>query len=171
MQDGSVRTGKTVVEPLLFPCLIGSGNRLLPATKSEVLTFCIKRHIVGDRYLFKHGASPRLAVSFVIDRNGSFRQVRVLSLRHGWARPLASLNDFVLSECEIAPGERLTNAELLERMRSVKGSREFQQPKRLRAFLRRQPGDEPFDACRFRQFWEKEGPELAPEQWTERFPE
>jgi hypothetical protein len=154
----------------MFPCLIAVGDRLLRATKKDASRVWVKGHLEGNRFLLRYGASERLKVSFIIDRTGGFRQVRVLGLRRRWAKPIAWLYDFVLSECEIEPGERLASAELLERTRGLKGNPPFRIAAQLQKFLVRHAGDDPFDESRFRQFWEEHGYPLPPSEWTEQYP-
>lgn len=159
-----------LLEPLSLPCLFSAGGSLLCVTKKEALKFWVKRHLEGNRFLLRYGASPRLKVSFIIDRIGALRHVQVIGLRHSWAKPVASFYDLVLSECEIGLGEILTNAELLNRIRTLKADSEFPTARQLRKFLQQHPGDEQFDASRFKQFWGKYGPALPPSEWTEQYP-
>jgi hypothetical protein len=163
-------TASLVLEPLLFPCILTVGHSLLLDTKDAALRFWIKGHLHGNRFLLRYGASERLRVSFVIDRSGRYRQVRHVTVRRRWGRALAWLYDFVLSECEIATGEVVSNADLLERLETLRGNSSFRRGRNLQRFLREQPPMEMFSATTFRAFWEKHGPALHESEWAKQYP-
>jgi hypothetical protein len=160
----------SLVEPVLFPCMIAVGQSLLLDTKDAALRFWIKGHLHGNRFLLRYGASERLRVSFVIDRSGRYRQVRHVTVRRRWGRALAWLYDFVLSECEIVTGEVVSNADLLERLETLRGNSSFRRGRNLQRFLREQPPMEMFSATTFRAFWEKHGPALHESEWAKQYP-
>jgi hypothetical protein len=157
--------------PLAFPCLITSGDRLIPVSRGHFSRYVAARHVGGNIYLLKWGASDRLRTSWLLDRYGLVREVKPLHLHRTWARPIRRLWDLTLLECEIQPGKRVTVAELLEKLVLLKAPREFRTVADLTSFLRKQPWHAAFDAKMFRQFWDRYGFRLAPEEWSEEYPD
>jgi hypothetical protein len=130
------------------------------------------RHFIRGRsraghWEFKHGATPSLQVSFLIQRDGCLREVRPLRARRRWAAAFARLHDVVLLECEVAPPRQLTNAALLAHLEDVPAKPPFAVAGKLRKFLKDLPELEMFDESRFREFWEEAGYALPPSAWAE----
>jgi hypothetical protein len=156
-------------EPILFPCLIAIGGSLSLTTKKGTERFWIKAHLGENRFLMTHGVSERLKISFFVDRTGAFREVRDLRIRRRWTKPIAWFHDFALRECEICPGIRVSVSELLGRMAPLKAGHPSS-TRQVRQFLRKLPGDAPFNEGRFRELWDKCGYALPPDEWQARLP-
>lgn len=158
-----------MVEPILFPCLIAIGDRLDLTTKKGTERFWIKAHLEDNRFLFTHGVTDRLKISFFVDRTGAFRQVLDLGIRRRWTKPIAWFHDFALRECDICPGLKITVGDLLVRIDPLKGTHPSS-TRQLRQFLRKLPGDAPFDERRFREFWGEYGYVLPSDEWQQQLP-
>lgn len=153
---------------ILPPCLVAVPTGLLRVPGQDLRHFIRGRSLAGN-WNFRHGATPSMQVSFLIQRDGGFREVRHLGTRRGWAAGFAWLYDFVLLECEVAPARQLTSGELLAHLQRVAAKPPFAVAAKLRKFLKALPESEPFDERRFRQFWEEAGPQLPASAWTETF--
>lgn len=167
-----VAVNSTVQEttPIHFPILQTSGDCLLRIRRSEFVRFQVTKKLEGNRYILKSAASPRIAMSWLIDRDGFVRDVRPIRKRRSFLAPLAWLVDLVQLECEILPGRRMIIAELLIKLADLKAPNGFQTAGHLRGYLSRKPGNAVFDCVMFREFWDLHGPELNEQLWTEEFP-
>ena len=154
---------------ILCPCLIAMSTGLLRVPRSDMHHFIRGRNRAG-LWEFKHGATPSLQVSFLIQRDGCLREVQPLHTRRRWAAAFARLHDVVLIECEVTPPRQLTNAELMTYLQGVAAKPPFAVAGKLRKFLKDQPESEMFDEGRFRQFWEVAGYPLPPIAWAESLP-
>jgi hypothetical protein len=157
------------VEPILFPCLIAIGVRLRLATKKETERFLIKAHLGDNRFLLRNGVSEWFKISFFVDRTGAFREVRDVGIRREWTKPFSWFHDFALRECEICPGLRLSVNELLATIAPLKATHPSR-TRQVRQFLRKLPGDAPFDEQRFRELWAKCGYALPEDEWRQQLP-
>ncbi len=153
---------------ILPPCLVAVPSGLLRVPGHDLRQFVRGRSPAGN-WNFRHGATPSMRVSFLIQRDGRLREVRPLGTRRRWAAAFARLYDFVLLECELAPARQLTNGELLADLQGVAAKPPFAVAGKLRKFLKGLPESEPFDERRFRQFWDEAGPPLPPAAWSETF--
>jgi hypothetical protein len=158
-----------MVESILFPCLLGIGDSLDLTTKKGTERFWIKAHLEDNRFLLTHGVNDRLKISFFVDRTGAFREVREIRIRRRWLKPIGWLHDFTLRECEICPGIRLSVSELLAKIAPLKATHPSR-TRQVRQFLKKLPGDTPFDERRFREFWDRYGYALPPEEWQQQLP-
>lgn len=134
--------------------------------------YTVARSLGGNRYVFRHGATPGVMVHWIIDREGCFRRVKTIGYRRTWARALARARvaDLVLIEVEIEPGAHVSAAELLKELHDLKAPASFATARHLRSFLKEKEPAEPFDESMFRQFWEKHGPRLEEEEWRRQIP-
>ncbi len=155
---------------IAFPALYTSGNVLIKTNRDDFIKYCVKRYYVENRYLIKNNANEKLRISWLIDRNGLFREVEIIRYHNWWAMHIIHLIDIVTSECELTAGRSLTVSELLEKLSSLKAPSGFQTAKHLRGYLRRQSPDRVFDATMFREFWDKHGFRLEPEEWLAEYP-
>jgi len=149
-----------------MPCLVATATGLLRVPGSDM------RHFVGGRsrdghWDFKHGATPSMQVSFLIQRDGCLREVQPLGARRRWAAAFARLSDIVLLECEVTAPQQLTNGELLARLQGVAAKPPFNVAGKLRKFLKTLPEPEVFDERRFREFWDEAGYPLPSSAWAE----
>ena len=151
---------------ILLPCLVAMPTGLLRVPGSDMRHFIRGRNSAGV-WEFKHGATPSLQVSFLIQRDGCLRTVQPLRARRRWAAAFARLHDVVLLECEVAPPRQLTNAELLAHLQDVPAKPPFNVAGKLRKFLKAEPESEMFDERRFREFWKEAGYPLSPSAWEE----
>jgi hypothetical protein len=160
------------IAPLLFPCLVCGGGIVTRAARDEFLKFHCTGHVGGNTFILKFvpGPSGREVPSWILDRSGGFREVRLLRTRRGWATGLRWLWDFTRAECEVRPPRQLTATELIGKLGDLKGRPPFQTAGHLRGFLERLPPDRVFDETLFGEFWRQFSYALKPEQWHEHFP-
>lgn len=151
---------------ILLPCLVATATGLLRVPRSDMHHFVRGRN-PGGHWDFKHGATPSMRVSFLIQRDGCLRDVQPLRARRRWGAALARLYDVVILECEVASGRQLSNAEMLARLESVPAKAPFALAGKLRRFLKALPESEVFDERRFREFWDEAGYPLPPAAWAE----
>jgi hypothetical protein len=158
-----------MVEPILFPCIIAIGGRVRLTIKTGTEQFWIKAHLHDNHFLFTNGVTEWFKISFFVDRTGAFREVREIGVRRGWTKPIAWLYDFALRECEICPGIRLSVGQLLGTVAPLKATHPSD-TRQVRQFLRKLPGDAPFDEHRFRELWDECGYALSPDEWQQQLP-
>ncbi len=160
--------GASAESAILLPCLIAMPTGLLRVPGSDIRHFIRGRRADGN-WEFTRGASPAMRVNFLIQRDGSLRDVRPLRTRRGWAAGFAKVFDIVVLECEVTPARQLTNGELLAHLQDVPAKAPFVLAGKLRKFLKGQADREAFDERRFREFWEEAGYPLPASAWEERF--
>jgi hypothetical protein len=158
--------------PLLFPCLVCGGGIVTRTSREEFLQFHCAGHAGSNLFLLKFvpGPSGRQAPSWILDRSGGFREVRLIRTRRAWAAGLRWLWDFTLAECEVRPPQNLTAGELIGKLGNLKGRPPFQTAGHLRGFLEKLPPDQVFDERLFGEFWRQFSYPITPEQWHEHYP-
>jgi hypothetical protein len=159
-------------QPIFFPCLFGIGSALMPDSKVSATKYSIKRHIEGNRYLFRNGSTEHFRPHFLIDRTGSYRPIAVVAVRNTWIGFIASWAwDLALSECEVGPQEKLECSKLLEKLDQIKWDRHFRKAGKLRRFLKQKAPDHVFGEKDFREFWDRHCQPLSETEWQQQYPE
>jgi hypothetical protein len=159
-------------QPILFPCLLGEGCILAADSKAPTTKFCIKRHVEGNRYLFRNGMNEQLKPHFLIDRTGAYRRIQVVALHRRWIGFVANWAwDFTLSECELGSPEKLECSNLLEKLSLIKWDRHFPKAGQLRCFLKQRSPDHVFGEQDFREFWDRHCRPLPETEWQQQYPE
>jgi len=145
---------------LIFPCLIQSGELLLPITKRSFIKYIFRGY--ADRHiLLGDGSLPKLERKWFITADGLFWKIERVRTRRGFWRKLAPMIDFTLAECRLEPGKCLTTNEILRFAEPLKSYSGFPTAGQFKKFLRNNPNKD-FSEIMFKEFWQKHGFELKP---------
>jgi hypothetical protein len=141
-------------------------------SRANTMKFGIKRHVEGNRYLFRNGSNESFRPHFLIDRTGSYRRIAVIAIHDTWIGFIANWAwDFALSECEVGPPEKLECSKLLEELSLTKWDRHFRKVGDLRRFLKQKAPDHVFGEEDFREFWARYCRPLSEIEWQQQYPE
>ena len=153
------------VVPIRFPVLFRYGRSIFPSGP-DLKRYWGVRHVRGNCFAWRDSVKPEARLTWLIDRDGLFREAVPVGVSLAWLRPIRKLWVFSKTLYELRAGVRLTVGELLPHVGGALKDPEKSSGGSFRRFLSRLPKDQIFTRELFLDYMH-EPLDLVPESYPE----